>query len=332
MRTTVTIFEFLIVFIIFRSNDVTSFGLNCGRKRILTATSIFSTNTDNEVQGEGNFYADNDIDTIVLKQQNELLEKKVLQLERDNQNLQETCSCYQVVIENFEGEGREDSWYKPKPVETENEWSVEPSASLQEVGADTCPLEPSISFIDALRDRAYWLVGLLAFQSCSGFILSQNEALLETHPFIVFFLTMLVGAGGNAGNQASVRVIRGLALGSLNESTQGQFLLRELKMAFVLSVILSVAGFTRAIVFSTPLPETIAITCALALIVFSSICLGAVLPLVLKKVGIDPAHSSTTIQVVMDILGVVFTVFVSRTLLDNPLIQTYIYNIASNSV
>ncbi len=152
---------------------------------------------------------------------------------------------------------------------------------------------------EALRDRAYWLVGLLAMQSCSGFILARNEMLLETHPVIIYFLTMLVGAGGNAGNQASVRgkVIRGLALGTLNERTQKQFLLRELKMAGALSAILSLAGFLRAIVFQTPFAETIAVTSALMLIVFSSICLGAVLPLLLKKMGVDPAHSSTSIQV-----------------------------------
>jgi hypothetical protein len=92
-------------------------------------------------------------------------------------------------------------------------------------------------------------------------------------------------------------VIRGLALGTLNEQTQSQFLSRELKMAVALSAILSTAGFARAIIFQTPFGETVAVTSALMLIVFSSICLGAVLPLFLKKIGVDPAHSSTTIQV-----------------------------------
>ena len=68
-----------------------------------------------------------------------------------------------------------------------------------------CPIEPDISFKDALKDRAVWLVGLLSLQSMSGFILARNEELLQTHPVIVYFLTMLVGAGGNAGNQAAVR-------------------------------------------------------------------------------------------------------------------------------
>lgn len=125
-----------------------------------------------------------------------------------------------------------------------------------------CPMEPNITFLDAMKSRAGWLVGLLAMQSCSGFILARNEALLQNHPVIIYFLTMLVGAGGNAGNQASVRVIRGLALGTLNPATQSQFLSREFRMAVVLSVILSLAGFARAMLFQTPFPETMAVTVA----------------------------------------------------------------------
>ena len=116
-----------------------------------------------------------------------------------------------------------------------------------------------------------------------------------------------------------ISVIRGLALGTLNERTRNQFLNREVKMAASLSVILSVAGFLRAILFKTALPEAIAVTSALTLIVFSSVCLGAVLPIVLEFIGVDPAHSSTSIQVIMDILGVILAVTVSRAILDGPL-------------
>ena len=89
------------------------------------------------------------------------------------------------------------------------------------------------------------------------------------------------------------KVIRGLALGTLNERTRNQFLTREFKMALALSSILSIAGFTRAIFFRTPFPEALAVTCALGMIVFSSICLGAILPILLEWIGVDPAHSST---------------------------------------
>jgi hypothetical protein len=61
------------------------------------------------------------------------------------------------------------------------------------------------TFWAMVQDRAGWLVGLLILQSMSSFILARNERLLQEHVIIVRFLTMLVGAGGNAGNQASVR-------------------------------------------------------------------------------------------------------------------------------
>ena len=80
------------------------------------------------------------------------------------------------------------------------------------------------SFCARVQDRAGWLVGLLVLQSMSSFIISRNEALLQSHLVIVQFLTMLVGAGGNAGNQASVRgewradKSRGAGCGSLSAS------------------------------------------------------------------------------------------------------------------
>ena len=76
-----------------------------------------------------------------------------------------------------------------------------------------CADESVDEFLVALRSRVAWLVGLLTLQSMSSFILSDYEALIQAHPSIVFFLTMLVGAGGNAGNQSAVRIIRGLAVG-----------------------------------------------------------------------------------------------------------------------
>jgi len=175
---------------------------------------------------------------------------------------------------------------------------------------------PKEDFWKVLADRGSWLVGLLVLQSMSSFIIARNEELLQKHAVIVQFLTMLVGAGGNAGNQASVRVIRGLAVGTIRTGTTKPFLKQEMLMGFCLSIILALAGFGRALLFWVPWPETLAITSSLFLIVALSVVIGALLPLAMKLVGIDPAHSSTTIQVVMDILGVLLTVQVSGWILD----------------
>mmetsp|Transcript_40285 Transcript_40285/g.60427 ORF Transcript_40285/g.60427 Transcript_40285/m.60427 type:complete len:416 (-) Transcript_40285:227-1474(-) len=276
----------------------------------------------------------------LLQQENEILRESLQQLQQENRLLQQERGTAteprsvakkespKVIIETFEGEEELDAWYSNNTdiaitatptttAFTTNDEDDDDDELCDPYDSDACPVEPDVSFTDAFKSRAYWLVGLLALQSCSGFILARNEELLQAHPVIVYFLTMLVGAGGNAGNQASVRVIRGLALGTLNDKTQRRFLSREFKMALSLSSTLSLAGFARALIVRTPIPETIAITSALTIIVFSSICLGAILPLGLKRLGVDPAHSSTTIQVVMDILGVLLTVLVSTSLLDS---------------
>lgn len=118
----------------------------------------------------------------------------VRDLEQENSRLKQELST-RIVIESFEGErlafpGGLDS--------NQEQWCDE----LDEDGA--CPVEPGISFGAALKDRSTWLVALLLMQSASGFILAKNEALLANHPMIIYYLTMLVGAGGNAGNVSCI--------------------------------------------------------------------------------------------------------------------------------
>jgi len=172
-----------------------------------------------------------------------------------------------------------------------------------------------MTFLSSLTDRTKWLVGLLVLQSMSSFIIARNESLLQHHTVIVQFLTMLVGAGGNAGNQAAVRVIRGLAVGNLNNHNLKSYLKKELCGAFIICFIIGSAGCIRSAAFQIPLKETTAITSSLVMIVMFSIIIGTALPLIMKLVKIDPAHSSTTIQVIMDILGVTITVFMTSLIL-----------------
>ena len=171
-------------------------------------------------------------------------------------------------------------------------------------------LDDGGGWTSSIRTRASWLLGLLVCQSFSSFILADNQQLLETHPTVIYFMTMLVGAGGNAGNQAAVRIIRGLATGevdaSASERTVG-LVSDELRRAVALALILVVAGFIRVIAFHASVADAAAISCSLFIIVATSVALGTLLPLALSAARIDAAHASTTIQVVMDVLGVLIT-------------------------
>jgi cation transporter-like permease len=190
--------------------------------------------------------------------------------------------------------------------------------SFLEVGRAVTPDDHG-SFLHSVYERGSWLIGLLVFQSFSSFILVAYEKLLADHPDIIFFLTMLVGAGGNAGNQAAVRVIRGIAVGTINSRTRNKFIKSEVGMAIALSATLGLVGFARAILsFRTSMQETLAITSSLVMIVFISVVAGVLLPFLLQYLRFDPAHSSTSIQVIMDILGVLITCAVSTAILTLP--------------
>lgn len=178
----------------------------------------------------------------------------------------------------------------------------------------TEPLRPSDDFWNSARSRGSWLAGLLVCQSLSSFVLESYTETIQSHPTVVFFLTMLVGAGGNAGNQASVRIIRAKALGETPRYDD------EIKMALVLATTLSVVGFFRVCLISDP-ADAFAITTSLFSIVFISVILGSLLPSILERIGAGPSNASTAIQVLMDIVGVAITCAICSELLDSPPLQ-----------
>jgi hypothetical protein len=109
----------------------------------------------------------------------------------------------------------------------------------------------------------------------------------------------------NNKKQAAVRVIREMAVGALQSKKRRMyFVYREFLMALALSIIVGVFGFIRASLFTTSIStsEAIAISTVLTFIVYISIVVGSMLPLLYQTMGLDPAHSSTTIQVISNLL------------------------------
>lgn len=155
--------------------------------------------------------------------------------------------------------------------------------------------------------RVSWLAGLLLLQSCSSFILERFAKLIESHLVVTFFLTMLVGAGGNAGNQSAVMVIRGLATGSVRDDNEYKILWRQLLTGLIMAAILVLFGYLRVVLFGSDAVSAAAISLSLFVIVVVSVIMGTLLPLMLHGLGIDPAHAGPTIQVFMDIVGVWIT-------------------------
>ncbi|CAM9520727.1 unnamed protein product [Discosporangium mesarthrocarpum] len=194
---------------------------------------------------------------------------------------------------------------------------VEASPAWEETGSITDREE--ISFVTEAYERGKWLLGLLVLQSTSSFVLDHYQSLLREHLVVTLFLTMLVGAGGNAGNQSAIKVIRGLATGEYSPTAEcaSRVTSQQTLVAVLLGSGLALGGYIRVAVTSgTTLLDAAAISCSLFLIVLSSVLLGTALPFGLAKAGVDPANAGTTIQVLMDIVGVFVTCATCSLVLD----------------
>jgi magnesium transporter len=160
------------------------------------------------------------------------------------------------------------------------------------------------SFSNLFFHRSIWLGSLLLFQSVSVFILGKYQALTQSHLFLSFFYTMLIGAGGNAGNQSATLVIRGLATGEISRKNAIRVLFREFWMSIALALVLFVITFARVYFLHHNLIGSIAISISLFLIINMSMILGTFIPFFLERLNLDPAHSAAPfLATLMDILG-----------------------------
>jgi len=175
----------------------------------------------------------------------------------------------------------------------------------------------SLSKKDIWRARLPWLLGLLLLQSFSATILGAFEDILNKHLIIAFFIPMLVGSGGNAGNQPGVMVTRALATGTL----RGEALIRLLRKELILSLLnasaIGLTGYLRVLVQEYPSTlEAFAIGMSLWIVVFVSIFLGIFFSLILDRIGIDPAAGSAPLlTTISDLVGISILCFVATLVL-----------------
>ncbi|CAE7367462.1 unnamed protein product [Symbiodinium sp. KB8] len=158
-----------------------------------------------------------------------------------------------------------------------------------------------------LYGRLPWLLGLLVFLSVSSAILEFFDVLLQKHLIIAFYLTALVGCGGNAGSQAASLVLQALATGELVPTFADfwRVLRKELLVALGIAATLSLGIFGRILLFGGSAVDALAIALAMAVTVSFSVLFGASAPLLLQRAGADPAKvSGPLLSTVIDIAGV----------------------------
>ncbi len=162
------------------------------------------------------------------------------------------------------------------------------------------------NFFKLIFNRSFWIVILLFLESFSQDIIKINSTGISPKwytPLSLFF-TIIVGVGGNIGSQSSVLVIRGLATGEITRKDTLKLLWRSLSMGIMMGAIMGLFLLARIWIFGSGKEVEWAVTIALTAIVAVSNFLGALLPILIKRIGIDPALiSSPLITTLVDVGG-----------------------------
>lgn len=171
------------------------------------------------------------------------------------------------------------------------------------------PLEDSYfgtDFGTFLRKRAPWLIVLFVGELFTGDALSWFDDVIKRATVLVFFLPLIISSGGNAGSQSATLIIRALAVGEVSLQQAWRVLRRELAMGVSLGLLLATIGVARALIWNDGLQVATAIGVTLIAVVTLGTVLGSMLPILLEKIGLDPAVSSTPfIASLVDLLGIV---------------------------
>jgi magnesium transporter len=185
----------------------------------------------------------------------------------------------------------------------------EQAEDIQKMGA-VAPTEESYfktEFWTLVKKRAGWLVAIFLGEILTASVLEHYEAARRTFQAIEVFVPLIISSGGNTGSQASSLVIRGMALEEFGPGDAPKILWRELRMGLVLGCILGCIGLMRAAFVGHSGRNGMAGAVGLSLIAcvtFGSV-VGSGLPLLMKRLGLDPAVSSGPfIASLVDVLGI----------------------------
>lgn len=168
---------------------------------------------------------------------------------------------------------------------------------------------------DIVKSRVVWLLVLAVGATLTVQVLSVFEATLEQQVVLSLFIPLLIGTGGNTGNQAATTVTRALAVGDVRTRDILRVISREARVGATLGLLLGTAGFVvAALVYSPALGWVIGLTllgiCTLAATV------GGMMPLLGKAIRADPAvFSNPFISTFVDAAGLVLYFLVATAVL-----------------
>lgn len=155
--------------------------------------------------------------------------------------------------------------------------------------------------------RIPWLLLLMLSATFTGAIISHYEVALSKVIILTSFIPMLMDTAGNAGGQASVTIIRAISLGEVEPRDFLRVLWKEFRVSFLCGVTLAAVGFGKAVLFDGAeviVALTVCLTLATTVVVAKTV--GCCMPLLIKRLGFDPAVvASPFITTIVDAISLV---------------------------
>ena len=131
---------------------------------------------------------------------------------------------------------------------------------------------------------------LMLSATVTGALLGHYEKAMAAMPVLITFIPMLMGTGGNCGSQSSTLIIRGLAVGEIQFKDIFRVIFKEVRVALAVSFLLAVVNGIRIyIMYDQDIMLSAAIGITMMAVVVIAKSVGCTLPLVAKKLGLDPA-------------------------------------------
>jgi len=160
-------------------------------------------------------------------------------------------------------------------------------------------------FFELFWKRSFWLIVLVVLSSASSLVMKNYGGVIQRWISLTFFLPILIATGGNAGMQSAMMVIRGLTTGDIGIKDFFKVVFRESLLGLSLGVILAIVGLMRVIVQEGDGLLSISVGVAMGFTVMVAAIMGAALPIIFRRLRLDPAlMSGPLITTIVDVAGV----------------------------
>jgi magnesium transporter len=163
------------------------------------------------------------------------------------------------------------------------------------------------SVFDLARRRILWLLVLMVSATISGSIIRRYEDMLHTMVILASFIPMLMDTGGNAGSQSSTLIIRSIALGEIRLKDTPKVLWKEIRVSIIVGLVLGTVNFLRILYIErADMVVSVTVSVTLVITIVSAKLVGGFLPLIAKKLRIDPAiMASPVITTTVDAVSLI---------------------------